>query len=339
MKVINIIIAVSLAAAITACTGKQSDQGVKPTLVKTMIVSDDATAGTRSYVGTVEESTGSMLSFSGMGTVSQVLADEGQAVRQGQVLAVLDKTTANNSYEIAKSTLKQTQDAFNRLNTLYKKGSLPEIKYIEIQTQLAQAQAGERIARKSLDDCVLHAPFSGYISQRNVDIGNNVAPGVSCFKLVKIDNVKVKVAVPEKEIAGIHQGQNIGFTVDALEGRQFVGRVSEKGVQANPLSHTYDVKLSLANPRHELMPGMVCSVNINTSGAKGAIVVPQGAVMVEESGKFVWLSDGSKAIKRNVTVGGVNDVGVIITGGLNIGDKIIVEGQNKVSDGTKIKEQ
>ena len=121
-----------------------------------MTVQSSAEAGTHTYVGTVEESYGSQLSFSQMGTVAEVLVDEGQAVRQGQALATLDKTTVQNTYNIAKSTLDQARDAYNRLNTLYKKGSLPEIKFIEIQTQLAQAEASEKIARKSISDCALH---------------------------------------------------------------------------------------------------------------------------------------------------------------------------------------
>lgn len=306
--------------------------------VKTMMADAREYTGSRSYVGTVEESFGSQLSFATMGTVSKVLVEEGQAVKKGQVLAVLDKTSAESSFQIARSTLHQAQDAFNRLQTLYNKGSLPEIKYIEIQTQLAQAQAGVRIAGKNLDDCVLHAPFSGYISQKMVDIGNNVVPGVGCFRLVKIDGVKVKVSVPEQEISGISKGADIGFTVAALGNRHFVGKVVEKGVQANALSHTYEIKIILPNPNHDLLPGMVCSVEMNTDDAGRSILVPQEAVMLDGESTYVWIVEHGEAVKRPVKAGGVTNQGVIIADGLAHGEKIIVSGQNKVSEGTKIKE-
>lgn len=305
--------------------------------VKTMTVGVTTDAASRTYVGTVEESYGSQLSFATMGTVAQVLADEGKAVRQGEVLAVLDKSTMMNTYLIAKSTLNQAHDAFRRMESLYKKGSLPEIKFIEIQTQVSQAEASERIARKNLADCVLRAPFSGYISKRMVDAGNNVAPGIGCFKLVKIDEVKVKISVPEKEVSSIRMGQNIGFTVDALGGRRFVGRVVERGVQANVLSHTYDVKLQLSNRGHQLLPGMVCSAEINTQGGGSAIVVPQEAVLISGGDTYVWIAAGGKAQKRIVTTSGTNNSGVIVTEGLSNGDAVIVSGQNKVSEGTKIR--
>jgi len=306
--------------------------------VKTITVSTQEQAGRRTYVGTVEESYGSLLSFATVGTVSKVLVDEGQAVSQGQVLAILDKTSAENAFQIAKSTLSQTQDAFNRLHTLYKKGSLPEIKDIEIKTQLAQAQASERIARKNLEDCVLHAPFAGYISKKIVEVGNNVMPGVGCFKLVKIDQVKVKVSIPEKEISGIKIGDNIGFTVAALDNRSFVGKVLEKGVQANPLSHTYDIKIGQKNKDHTLLPGMVCSVGIDVNNLGSAILIPQNAIMIDGKGTFVWVVENGQAKKRVVISGGVNDQGVIITEGLTNSEKIIISGQDKVSEGSKIKE-
>lgn len=304
--------------------------------VKTIKVVSMTDVGNLTYVGTVEESYGSQLSFATMGTVSQVLVDEGQAVRKGQPLAVLDKSTIQNAYDVAQSTLRQAKDAYQRLYSLYKKGSLPEIKYIEIQTQLAQAQAGERIAKKNVTDCVLTAPFAGYISKRMVDAGNNVVPGIGCFKLVKIDEVKVKISIPEKEISSIRIGQSLNFTVAALDNRAFIGKVIEKGVQANPLSHTYDVKLQLANSGHVLLPGMVCSVNIGVLNSN-AYIVPQDAVLLDGTETFVWVVNGNTAQKRVVTSSGVNNSGVIIIGGLENGDEVIVSGQNNVSEGSKIR--
>lgn len=328
---------IMMAALLTGCSSKKADKATAPVPVKVMTVSRSADSGSNSYVGTVEESYGSQLSFATLGTVAQVFVDEGKAVGKGEILATLDRSTLQNSYDIALSTLHQARDAYNRLNLLYKKGSLPEIKFVETQTQLAQAEAGERIARKNLSDCVLRAPFAGYISKRMVDVGNNVGPGIGCFQLVKIDHIKVKVSVPEKEIASIHIGQSMRFTVAALGDHSFTGRVKEKGVQANPLSHTYDIKLELQNSGQQLLPGMVCSVMMRTGGSYGNIVIPQEAVLLDGNGTFVWMEKGGKAVKQDITVSDVNDRGTLISSGIAEGDKIIVSGQNKVSEGTKIR--
>ncbi|WP_207153627.1 efflux RND transporter periplasmic adaptor subunit [Prevotella herbatica] len=339
MKVKGLIVFLMVTIVLSSCSNVKKTNSVKAINVSVLMVNGTDEATTKTYVGTVEESYGSQLSFATMGTVSQVFADEGKFVNKGDVLAVLDKQTLHNTYDIAKSTLTQTQDAYRRMNLLYKKGSLPEIKFIEIQTQLAQAQSAERIARKNLGDCVLRAPFGGYISERSVDMGNNVLPGQSCFKLVKLDKIKVKVSIPEKEIADIHVGQSVQFNVAALNNRMFTANVKEKGVQANPLSHTYDIKLEIANSDRALLPGMVCNVSIHHSGNDNSIVVPQDAVLVDGEGTYVWIVDGNRSKRRNVTSGDVSNQGIIITMGLNVGDKVIVSGQNNVSEDSKIKIQ
>lgn len=119
----------------------------------------------------------------------------------------------------------------------------------------------------------------------------------------------------------------------------FTANVKEKGVQANPLSHTYDVKLEMTNSDRALLPGMVCNVAINQSGESNCIVVPQNSVLVDGQGTYVWVADGNKSMRRNVTAGDVSSQGTVITMGLNVGDRIIVSGQDNISEGSKIKIQ
>jgi len=322
----------------TACQQEKQSSAVAPVGVKTIEVQMGQEQAAHNYVGTVQESYGSSLSFSTMGTVKTVHVQVGQQVAKGQTLATLDATQLTNAYNISRTALAQAQDAFKRMDELYKKGSLPEIKYVEAQTALSEARTAEQMAKKNLGDCVLRAPFAGYISERNVDVGNNVVPGVMCFKLVKISNIEINVPVPEKEISAIKVGQTMDFTVSALGDRHFRGRVTKKGMQANALSHTYDVTLTLANPGQALLPGMVCSVQAtNAQGSRG-IIVPQEAVLTDGNARFVWLVVGGKATRRLVTPGAITSNGTLIASGLGQGDHLIVNGQDKVSEGMVVKE-
>jgi RND family efflux transporter MFP subunit len=334
----NVLIILS-ATFMIGCSSKQEKNVAESLSVKTVTVNETAETGQNTYIGTVEESYGSQISFATMGTVSAVNADEGMAVKKGQVLATLDKSTMMNTYEIANSTLSQTMDAYKRMRTLYNKGSLPEIKFIEIQTKLDQARANERIAKKNLGDCILRAPFNGYISQRSIDVGNNVTSGISCFKIVKIDNVKVKVSVPEKEISQIHIGMPVSFSVAALDDHQFTGIIKEKGVQANALSHTYDIKIEVNNKNHILLPGMVCSAEINISNRDKTIIIPQETVLVDGEGEYVWVVNGNETHRRSITTAGVNSKGAIIASGLHNGEQIVTSGFNKISEDSKVKIQ
>jgi len=322
---------------LASCSEKKESGRVEPVKVKTLVAAASVTASERHYVGTVEESYGSSLSFSTMGTVKTVLVQEGQAVRQGQVLATLDDSQMRNALSIATATLRQAEDGYKRMKELYDKGSLPEVKFVDIQTKLSEAQTSVRMAKKNVDDCVLRAPFGGYISERSVDVGNNAMPGVSCFKLVRLGNVEVSFSVPEQEISSIRKGQSVAFTVAALGDRRFAGIVKQRGVQANPISHTYEVVVTVGNGDRQLLPGMVCSVETHQRGAAEGIVVPQEAVLTDGKRQFVWVAEGNKAKRKFVEVSDVLSQGVVITGGLGAGEQVIVEGQNKVSEGGVIK--
>ena len=196
----------------------------------------------------MEEENGTAVSFPTGGTIRSIDVVVGQRVGAGQVLATVDPTSVQSSYEAAKATLEQAKDAYARMKQLYDKGSLPEIQWVEVQSKLQQAESMERIARKNLDDCAIRAPFGGVISAKEMEVGQQAAPGMPVVRVVKIDRVKVKIAVPEAEIADMKVGRKAEIRVAALGDKAFEGHVVEKGVAADPLSHAYEVKLLVMNP-------------------------------------------------------------------------------------------
>jgi RND family efflux transporter MFP subunit len=184
MKNIGFMTGVALAVImLAACADKKApEQKEKIIPVKVMDIARSTTLSERNYIGTVEESTAVSLGFSGMGTVEQVFVSEGQQVRRGQTLATLNSATAQNALATAQASLQQAQDAFERLTKLHDNGSLPDIKFVEVETGLQKAKAMEAIARKNLDDCRLCAPVDGVVARRSAEPGANVAPGMTAFK-------------------------------------------------------------------------------------------------------------------------------------------------------------
>lgn len=291
------------------------------------------------YVGNVEESVAVPLSFLTMGTVENVLVAEGQKVRKGQLLATLKSESYENAYKLAQAKEKQARDAYDRLSVLYKKGSLPEVKFIEIETALSQAQASAEIALKNLRDCELKAPTDGIINKRTIEPGSNVIPANTVFTLVKIEKVFVTISVPEKEIASLRVGQKANVVVAAFNDENITGTIAEKGVTANPVSHTYPVKIAIDNHNEKLMPGMVTKVYIRKNATNAFLVIPQQAVQIDAEGnKFVYMPDRSseKPVKRAVVTGALRGNGVTVISGLAPGDTIIVEGCQYIDENTTI---
>lgn len=321
-----------------SCSGKKDEnQAIRAVPVKVVKVSESSYMNSRNYVGTVEAVSSSSLSFEVMGNVSKVFVTEGENVQKGKLLATLDKATLQNSYNASLASLKEAQDAYNRMKSLYDNGSLPEMKWVEVQSKLQQAVSMEQISRKGLKDAGLYAPFSGVISSKSIEPGMNVMPGIEVMQLADISTVNIKIAVPEKEISHVNKGQQAEVRVGALGDKLFTGVVSEKGIAANPLAHTYEVKIKLNNTSHELMPGMVCKVGVHSRETEAGIVLPTHTVQLQPDGKkFVWVVKDNAASQRIVNTGDLTAEGVIITAGLQPGDEVIVAGNQKVSEGTKI---
>ena len=295
------------------CTSSSKEErAVREIPVKTWTVSLREGVYTRSYIGEIEGESSSSLSFQVPGYVECIYVKEGQRVERGELLARLDETTLQSTYDAALSTLKQAEDAYARM---------------------------EQIAKKNLKDVELRAPYSGIIAQKSIDTGSTVLPGVPAFKLMKIDWVNVNISVPENEVADVKMGADVTVTVAALGGKSFSGKITEKGIAADPLAHTYKALARIENRQGELLPGMVCVVNMGSRN-NSQIVIPNSVVQVDYNGDhFVWLCNDGVAVKQTVSVGALSGNGVIISSGLAVGDKVIVEGASKVSENMKVSEQ
>ena len=334
---------VVLAASLCVGCGKRADRAAvaEPVGVKVMTVGEGIQPNLgASYSGTVEEENGVALSFSVGGTIRQLCVKVGDRVRRGQLIASVDPTSAKNAYDMAHSTRLQADDAFRRMRQLHDKGSLPEIKWVEAQSQLQQAVSAEAIARKSLADCQLYAPMGGVIAEKSMEIGQNVAPGMPIARLVITQTLNVRISVPESEVAAIHVRQRARIRVEALSDSWIDGYVVEKGVVADPVTRSYSVKIRLTGSTAGLLPGMVSSVILGPvpTSASESVVIPSRLVqLADDNSCFVWVAEGGKAVRRTVVCGSYQSSGVTIENGLRRGDRIIVEGQQKVCSGTPVK--
>lgn len=293
----------------------------------------------RHFSGTVEEEGGTALSFSVMGTVKTTHITLGRHVTKGDLIATLDPVSMQSSYNAAKASLGQAEDACRRMKELHDKGSLPEIQWVEVQSKLQQARSLEEIAGKNLKDCKLYAPFSGVIAEKSVEIGQNVTPNIPITKLVTADLLKVKIAVPETEIAGISLAQKAEIVVPALGNRHFSGTVTEKGIVANPLSRSYEVMMRVENAGAGLMPGMVTEVILekNDTSSSKQYIIPACIVQLDENNRsFVWIEKEGKASKCVIGCGDFTPNGVTVVSGLKNGDQVVVEGQQKICEGTAL---
>ena len=325
---------------LTGCQGNEEKLKVhEPVKVKVVSVQTETYASPKRYSGTVEEKNGTSLSFATAGTVQTIHVRLGQQVNAGQLIATLDPTSTQNSYQAAQAVLEQAEDAYRRMKELHDKGSLPDMKWVEVQSKLEQARSMEQIAKRKLDDCKLYAPFPGIIAEKSMEAGENVAPGMSVARLVTASSLVVKISVPETEMNSVQTGQKAEVTIKSLEGETFIAQIIEKGVVANPLSRTYEVKLKLEKSDEAIMPGMVAEVSLRPykTDSRNLCVIPAHIVQIDERNQsFVWSVKDGKAHKSIIVCDEYMADGVIVSSGLSANDSIIVEGQQKVCEGTEV---
>ena len=324
---------------VSSCGQKKEQQEKAPTRVKTLVVSPGLVDKAQTYVGIVEEREATAVSFTGMGVVKRVLVNEGQAVSRGQLIAEMDDTQARNLLSGAEASMTQANDALERYKMLHDAGSLPEVQWVEIQSKVAQAKSQLEVAKKNLADCRLTAPVGGIIGQKQVGAGETALPSQAVVSILDISSVKVKVAVPESEIGKIHPDTHSTVNVEAID-RSYEGGRIEKGVQADALTHTYEIRIHVANSDRKLLPGMVASVRFLQEGSQSISgrMIPVTSVQKKADGSlFVWTVDQQKTAHRTtVTIGGTNGNYVTVIDGLNIGERVVTEGYQKLSEGTKV---
>jgi RND family efflux transporter MFP subunit len=226
------------------------------------------------------------------------------------------------------------------LKTVHDSGSLSEIKWVEMESNLEQAQSSVAIAKNNLSKCALYAPDNGIIGRRNIEpgmssLGNPIAP----LELIKIESVYVKITVPENEISKIKKGLKSNFKVSALDNQTFSGIVTNVGVVADQISRTYEVKITVKNSGLILKPGMVCDVNLDLVVNKEVLGVSYKAVDKDKDNNcFVYVVDPAQMIvkKRIIRVGDYQNDNIEVLEGLTLGEKVVCEGKQKLSDNSKI---
>jgi RND family efflux transporter MFP subunit len=233
----------------------------------------------------------------------------------------------------------QANDALERYQMLHDNGSLPEVQWVEIQSKVAQAKSQLEVAKKNLADCRLVAPVSGIVGKKLVGAGETAMPSQAVVTILDVSSVKVKVGVPEGDISAIQTTTPSTISVEAAGTSVQGGRI-EKGVEADALTHTYDVRINVANAGRKLLPGMVASVRFLQEGSQSVATksLPVTAIQKASDGSlFVWtISADSTAHRTKVSIGAASGNNVAITDGLNMGQRVVTEGYQKLSEGTRV---
>ena len=204
------------------------------------------------------------------------------------------------------------------------------------RTRAESARLNKELARISLKKSLISSPLDGTVKTRNVKVGEFVRKGDKLVEILDLSRVIVKVNIPELEILEIKIGQKVEVALYIMDEIIFSGKVKNIGLEADSNNRTFPVEIHVENSERKLRPGMLARATFTKSIDGEQIVIPRHTILEKESGRVVYVFDNGKVLQRYIKVGLSQQDQVQVLQGLKKGELIVVEGQNKLSDGEEV---
>jgi membrane fusion protein (multidrug efflux system) len=281
------------------------------------------------------------------GEIRAVLADEGQRVKAGQVLARLDGDQLRLEVALNEATMRKLERDYNRNLELKQKGLVSATSIDNLMYELEAAKANWELARLQLSYTDIRSPIAGTVTQRldHVKVGNTVTPvgGViesadsSLFVVEDLDTLILRVNVPERELSKLSVGQPAELSLDAVPGRTFQGEIALISPSIDPATATFGVRIRVTETGGLLRPGMFARVAIVYERKLDALQIPRTALLDTEGPPKVFVVTDGKAAERAVTLGLSNGAWIEVTDGLKDGEQVVVVGQGAVKPGAAVR--
>ncbi len=311
-------------------TGEVGAAGRPVVRVEEALLEPSAGSFTITLSGEVEGSRDALLAAPLGGYVEAVEVREGQAVREGQVLARIDATTWDARRDQAAAQAAQAAAEHQRVLAMGDLVSPAQL--LAAETVARVAEAGLRLAETSLSRALVRAPFDGVVGQVTLEVGEVAPPGSPVCRLVRLDPVKVVVSVADREVGRVAAGVPVTVTTEARPDT-FRGAVTGVSPTADPRSRAFKAEIEVANPDGALLPGMIARVLVEVSAAEDAVLLPQDAVVTRLDGVGAFVDESGVARWRWLELGDLLHDAVVVRSGLAVGDRVVTLGHRELADG------
>ncbi|WP_338275542.1 efflux RND transporter periplasmic adaptor subunit [Corallococcus caeni] len=286
------------------------------------------------------------------GSILDVKADQGQAVKEGDLLARVDEGTLREQVQAASSTLRVARNALQvakaderRNQTLVKQGVITrrdfertQLARTQAEGQLADAQARLKLAQDQLGRTKVTAPFTGVVSERQVHTGDIVQPGAPLFTVVDPATLRLEASVPAAQLGQVKVGTAVDFRVNGYAEQAFKGEVERINPAVDPATGQVRIYVSIPNSEQMLLSGLFAQGRV-ASQAKDALAVPVDALDTRQDPPTVQRISDGKVEQVAVTLGLRDDVAqtVEVRSGLKAGDVVLLGSARDLTNGTPVK--
>jgi membrane fusion protein (multidrug efflux system) len=261
---------------------------------------------------------------------------EGERVEAGKVLIELEDSEAKADVAAAKAALLESENQATRARELFKTKAVSASALDQRTAQRDADRAALDAAESRLAESKIRAPFAGRVGLRRVSLGSLVTPATIITTLDDTDTIKLDFDVPETVLSLLAEGLAVEAYSAAWPERRFEGEVETVDTRVDPVSRTLIVRARIPNPDALLRPGMFLSVVLRREDV-AALMIPEQALVPEQSRQYVWVVGPADVVeKREVRTGRRRPGQVEIVAGLTAGERVVIEGTQKVQTGDTV---
>jgi len=344
LKLQPIILAVLLAgAAVSSCKNPESSADTEkksseaPAVpISVMVVEAVAIRDVIYLPGGTEAMEDVQVSANTAGRVEWIGPREGQKVSKGELLAKIDVSALKAALDHAEAAYQLADDLWQRRRRLFERKIIAQEEFDQSETQRTLALTDLEQIRVRYNHGFPRSPIAGIINHLYVDAGEYADVGKPIAEIVNIDQIKINVQVPELDVRFVHIGQQTPVRIDAFPDRTLLGTVDYVSLKADPATKTFLVRSVIANPTHDIRPGMIARVAFVRRVIPDAVAAPLFALVDKGGERILFVEKDGVAESRTISIGVIEGDRVEITSGLSVGDHLIVKGHTEVEDGMKV---
>jgi membrane fusion protein (multidrug efflux system) len=270
------------------------------------------------------------------GEVRQLLVEEGDEVKKGQVLARLDGERLRLELNESEAKLRKLQRDYERNVDLQAKGLISEGDFEKIKYEMEALEAAFNLASLELDYTQIRAPIDGVVARRFVKLGNTISEGDALFKVTSLDPLVTYLHVPEREYRNVDPGQTVGIEIDALGGETIVATVSRVSPIVDPQTGTFKITVEIFDEQRRIKPGMFGRIGVIYDVHEDALQIPRSAIIEDQGTASVFVVEDSHAVRRTVETGYSNKGMVEILSGLQDGEQVVTVGQASLKQDSRV---
>ncbi len=312
---------------------KTSRESIAVTVVPAEIKKAD---NNLSLVGTANANREVTVASESAGRITQINFKLGDYVSQGTVLARVDDAYKRMALENAQIAYDKNKEDYERYKILREGDAVTETQLRDMRVAYENATIQLDNAKKQLNDTRIVAPFSGYITSKNTELGAYVNVGTAVAGIADISQLKVTLSVSEGNVYTLRQGQEVNVSTPVYPDKKFTGKVSNIS-QKGDNSHTYPVEITIANSKdYPMKAGTYVNVFIEQGASVPTLMIPRDAIVSSVKDPSVYLVNGDIVKLVKISTGRDYQAYIEVTNGLKEGDKVVTNGQINLMDGAKI---